>query len=89
MMRDRMGISFGFIDAGLVADRMAYPFAARLRHDARRMGHLIETGPEGGSAQAGIVNLVSRRIHDASFAPQVELLLRVGYRVRFCFRPLD
>ena len=45
------------------------PFRVTLSHGALRIGHLIETRPEGGTSQAGVMNLVSRRIHDASFAP--------------------
>ena len=66
------------------------PFRTTLSRDARRIGHLIETRPEWGVvAHTGIVDFVSRRIHDASLAPEVELLLRIGDGVRLGFRPLD
>ena len=40
-------------------------------------------------AHTGIIDFVSRRIHDAHLAPEVQLLPRIGYRVRLGFRPLD
>ena len=67
---------------------MAYPFAPRLRHDARRIGHSVETRPEGGAAKAAIMDFVSRGIGNAYFAPKVELLARIGDGVRFRFRPV-